>query len=94
MSYLTPFAEQPKVFAPVLSHKVHGAFRRTQATVRWGSVDALTVVLKLDISRTFKAWLVLLYYNHGVLDYMHDALDGQEKSIAVFKHMYKNKWAV
>lgn len=67
MSYLTPFAEKPKVFAPVLSQKFHGAFRCAQATVRGGSVDALTVVLKLHISRTLKAWLVLLYYNHGVL---------------------------
>lgn len=67
MPYLTPFAEKPKVFVPVLSKKVHGAFRRAQATVRRGSVDALTVVLKLHISRTFEAGLVLLYYNHGVL---------------------------
>lgn len=71
MSYLTLFAEKPKVFAPVLPWKVHMAFRRTQAAVRWGSIDALTVVLKLQIPRTLKARLVLLYYNHGVLRYMH-----------------------
>lgn len=66
-AYLTPFAKQPEVFAPVLPQNVHGALGRAQAAVRRGSVDALTVVLELQISRTVKSRLVLLDHNHGVL---------------------------
>lgn len=66
-SYLTAFAEKPKVFAPVLPQQVHGALGRSQAAVGRGTVDSLTVVLELHVSGTFKAGLVLLYYHHGVL---------------------------
>lgn len=65
--YLTPPAEKPKVFASVLSQNVYGAFRCSQATVGRGAIDPLTVVLKLQISRSLKARLILLYYNPGVL---------------------------
>lgn len=55
VSYLTPFAEKPKVFAPVLSQQVHGAFRRAQAAVGRGPVDAPAVVLKLQIPGSLEA---------------------------------------
>ena len=66
-SYLTPLAEKPKVFALVLPQKVHGALGCSQAAVGRGAIDALTVVLKLQVSGTLKARLVLFYYDHGVL---------------------------
>lgn len=81
VSYLTPFAKKPKVFAPVLSQNVHGALRRAQAAVRWGSIDALAVVLKLQISRTVKSGLVLLDHNHGVLQL-------RKKKKKIRKHLY------
>ena len=65
--YLIPFAEKPKVFAPVLGQQVHGAFGGAEAGVRGRPVDGLAEVLKVEVSWTLKAGLVLFNYNHGVL---------------------------
>lgn len=66
-SYLTPFAEKPEVLVPVLPQQVHGALRRSQAAVGGRSVDALAVVLKLQVPGPLEAGLVLLDDHHGVL---------------------------
>ncbi|TNN26267.1 hypothetical protein EYF80_063596 [Liparis tanakae] len=67
MSYLTLFAEKPKVFVPVPPQELHGAFGRAQAAVGGRSVDALAVVLELHVSGTLEARLALADDGHHVL---------------------------
>lgn len=67
-AYLALLAEQPERFALVFAQQIQWTFGRAQAAVRWGPVDALAVVLKLQIARTLKTWFVLLYEDHGILE--------------------------